>query len=55
MYKEEKEVWVRFAAAALSALVSSGEYENDVKTDSELAADYADSMLARYLEKFGNC
>jgi len=55
MYKEEKELWVKFACAALSAIVSDGAYDNDFESDCDIAAEYADRMLHIFKDKFEKC
>jgi len=45
---DERALWVRFACAALSALISDGQFDNDVDKDCETACMYADEMCDRY-------
>jgi len=49
---DDKELWVRFACAALSGLVSDGAFENNVEKDCEAASCYADEMLECYHNTF---
>lgn len=57
MYKEEKELWVRFACAALSALhdLYLERDLEDIKGECRSAAAYADEMVRLYNEKFEGC
>ena len=45
---DDKELWARFACAALSGLVSDGAFENNIEKDCEVASRYADEMLECY-------
>lgn len=47
---KEKELWVRFACAALSGVASTadGEFESEC----EIVAEYADEMVKMYKETF---
>lgn len=56
MYKEEKELWVKFACAALSAedgLALAG--SDAMKVDCDSVAAYADEMVRLYYRKFKDC
>lgn len=69
MYKEEKELWVKFACAALSGCASdvAGRYldmyaeadeiaeEDVIEDDCRFAYAYADRMLDLFKEKFEGC
>lgn len=55
MYKEEKELWVKFACAALSGVVVEEGWGNGLKEIAESACEFADIMLDKYKEKFENC
>lgn len=58
MYKEEKELWVKFACAVLSS-IDQGPYNDgqitEIKRECEAAAAYADEMLRIFYDKFENC
>ena len=51
MYKEEKELWVKFACAALSGLTTP-DVIHDVQDECEQACEYADAMVERFKDKF---
>ena len=57
MFEKEKELWVRFACAALSCLedLYSAKRHEDIKAECDSAADYADEMCRLFHEKFENC
>ena len=52
MYKEEKELWVKFACAALSGAAVEEIYN---RKTCEAAADFADTMMELFYDKFENC
>lgn len=57
MFEKDKELWVRFACAALSSLVElyqAEDYEN-IKEECDSAAAYADVMCHLFHEKFEKC
>lgn len=70
MYKEEKELWVKFACAAIAGGATTIDERTDssndgsqiciepedlITIDCEYAAVYADEMLEQYKEKFKDC
>jgi len=54
MFTEEKELWIRFACAALTGLISS-EGPEEGKDMAELADEYADAMIRKFYDKYGGC
>lgn len=54
MYKEEKELWVKFACAAIAGQTAI-DCIHDVEDECETAAEYADRMVALYYDKFKDC
>ena len=57
MYKEEKELWVKFASAALCGFTAIDciRDHDDVIADCQQAAEYADVMVSLFYDKFRDC
>lgn len=57
MYEKEKEMWIRFACAALSSLedLYGADQIAEIKSECDSAAAYADEMCRLFNEKFENC
>lgn len=52
MESKYKDIWVKFASAALCAVIDLADTEIESEDECAIAAEYADFMLEEYKERF---